>query len=43
MAASNAELWAATSPDYWSRLAADLGVDETEIYPYQPPPYPPAQ
>ena len=25
--------WTATSPDYWSRLAADLGVDESEIYP----------
>jgi hypothetical protein len=34
----NANLWAASSPDYWSRLAVDLGVDEAEIYPYLPPP-----
>jgi hypothetical protein len=38
-----ANLWAGASPDYWSRLCADLGVDETEIYPYLPPPYQPAQ
>ncbi len=29
--------WTATSPDFWSRLAADLGVPEANIYPYQPP------
>ena len=29
--------WTATSPDFWSRLAGDLGVPETDIYPYRPP------
>jgi hypothetical protein len=29
--------WTATSPDFWSRLAGDLGVAEAAIYPYTPP------
>ena len=29
--------WTATSSDFWSRLAGDLGVPEADIYPYQPP------
>ena len=29
--------WTATSPDFWSRLAGDLGVPEADIYPYRPP------
>jgi len=33
----SAILWTATSPDYWSSLATDLGIAESEIYPYSPP------
>jgi hypothetical protein len=25
------------NPDYWSEVATDLGISETEIYPYAPP------
>lgn len=32
-----AELWSLGSPDFWSHLAADLGLPEADIYPYQPP------
>jgi hypothetical protein len=30
-------LTAAGHPDFWSRLAADLGLPEADIYPYHPP------
>jgi hypothetical protein len=29
--------WTATSSDFWTRLAGDLGVPEADIYPSQPP------
>jgi hypothetical protein len=29
--------WTATSSDFWSRLASDLGLPEADLYPYQPP------
>jgi len=34
---ASATLWTATSPDYWSSLATDLGIAESEIFPYSPP------
>jgi|HubBroStandDraft_6_1064221.scaffolds.fasta_scaffold605262_1 hypothetical protein len=33
----NNQLWSLGSPGFWSHLAADLGVPEAEIFPYQPP------
>jgi hypothetical protein len=32
----NNQLWSLGSPGFWSHLAADLGVPEAEIFPYQP-------
>jgi hypothetical protein len=33
----SATLWTATGADYWNSLATDLGIAESDIYPYSPP------
>lgn len=34
----SATRWTATSPGYWPLVAQSIGVDESAIYPYTPPP-----